>query len=109
MQFAKVPDPIREADALRVVGAARLTLRRPDDARTVLERGLELARLHGSRLVEGETRRVLAECYVARGDRELAQRELAVAIGLFDALGAEEQRAEATAWAARVWNHRPNE
>jgi tetratricopeptide (TPR) repeat protein len=109
MQFAKVPDPIREADALRVVGAARLTLRRPDDARTVLERGLELARVHGSRLVEGETRRVLAECHIARGDRESAQRELAVAIGIFDALGAEEQRAEATAWAAIAWRERPNE
>jgi tetratricopeptide (TPR) repeat protein len=102
-QFAKVPDPIREADALRVVGAARLTLQRVDDARTVLERGLSLAREHGSRLVEGETLRVLAECFVAQGAAETARRELATAIGIFETLGAEEQRSEAVAWATAVW------
>ena len=102
-QFARVPDPIREADALRVVGAARLTLGRVADARSVLERGLRLAREHGSRLVEGETLRVLAECFVRLGDREGARRELATAIGIFEVLGAEEQRTEAVHWASVVW------
>jgi tetratricopeptide (TPR) repeat protein len=102
-QFAKVPDLIREADALRVVGAARLTLKRVDDARAALNRGLSLAREHGSRLVEGEILRVLAECYVAQGDRETARRELATAVGIFETLGAEEQRTEAVAWAMTVW------
>ena len=102
-QFAKVPDPIREADSLRVLGAARLKLGRASDAQTVLERALALARAHGSRLVEGETQRVLAEYFVARGDKVAAERELATAIGIFDALGAEQQRTEAMTWAARVW------
>jgi tetratricopeptide (TPR) repeat protein len=102
-QFATVPDPIREADALRVVGAARLTLKRVDDARAALDRGLSLAREHGSRLVEGETLRVLAECCVAQGDRETARRELATAVGIFETLGAEEQRSEAVAWATTIW------
>jgi tetratricopeptide (TPR) repeat protein len=102
-QFAKVPDPIREADALRVVGAARLTLGRAADARSALERGLRLAREHGSRLVEGETLRVLAECFVRLGDREAARNELAAAIGIFEILGAEEQRIEAVGWASIVW------
>ena len=106
-QFAKVPDPIREADALRVVGAARLTLGRIADARSVLERGLALAREHGSRLVEGETLRVLAECFVRLGDREGARRELATAIGIFEVLGAEEQRTEAVHWASVVWRIGP--
>lgn len=101
-QFAKVPDPIREADALRVVGAARLALGRVTDARSALERGLHLAREHGSRLVEGETLRVLAECFVRLGDREAARRELATAIGIFEVLGAEEQRTEAVHWASVV-------
>ena len=102
-EFAKVPDPIREADALRVVGAARLTIPRVADAQAVLERALVLARAHGSRLVEGETLRVLAACFVALGDRGAAERELATAIGIFDSLGAERQRAEAMSWAAFVW------
>jgi tetratricopeptide (TPR) repeat protein len=102
-QFAEVSDPIREADALRVVGAARLTLQRVNDARTALDRGLSLAREHGSRLVEGETLRVLAECFVAQGDSELGRRELTAAVGIFESLGAEEQRSEAVTWAARVW------
>ena len=106
-QFAKVPDPIREADALRVVGAARLTLDRVIDARSALERGLRLAREHGSRLVEGETQRVLAECFVRLGDREAARSELATAIGLFEVLGAEEQRTEAVEWASNVWRAGP--
>lgn len=102
VQFAKIPHPIREADALRVVGAARLTLGRLADARAALERGLRLAREHGSRLVEGETLRVLAECFVRLGDREGARRELATAIGIFEVLGAEEQRTEAVHWASLV-------
>lgn len=103
-QFAKVPDPIREGDALRVVGAARLRLGRVVDARSALERGLHLARQHGSRLVEGETLRVLAECFVRLGDREGGRRELATAIGIFEVLGAEEQRTEAVQWASVVWD-----
>lgn len=102
-QFATVPDPIREADALRVVGAARLRLERVADARSALERGLHLARAHGSRLVEGETLRVLAECFVRLGDRDAARGELATAIGIFEVLGAEEQRTEAMHWASTVW------
>jgi ATP/maltotriose-dependent transcriptional regulator MalT len=102
-----VPDPIREADALRVVGAARLTLGRVTDARLALERALRLAREHGSRLVEGETLRVLAECFVRLGDREGARRELATAIGIFEVLGAEEQRSEAVHWASVVWGVGP--
>jgi tetratricopeptide (TPR) repeat protein len=97
-QFARVPDPIREADALRVVGAARLTLGRAAEAEPTLERALALARAHGSRLVEGETLRVRAECLLARGDEEGARRDIATAIGIFQELGAEEQRTEALQW-----------
>jgi len=102
-QFARVPDPIREADALRVVGAARLTLGKLADAATPLERALSLAREHGSRLVEGETLRVRADWLLAGGERNEARRQVATAIGIFTELGAEEQRGEALKWAASVW------
>jgi tetratricopeptide (TPR) repeat protein len=102
-QFGRVPDPIREADAFRVVGAARLTLGHLDEAESALERALAMAREHGSRLVEGETLRVRAECLLARRDADEARREIATAIGLFTDLGADEQRNEAQQWAAHVW------
>ena len=98
-QFARIPDPIRRADALRVVGAARLTLGSIRDAEKALAQALEMAREHGSRLVEGETLRVLAECLITRGDRDGAAREIAAAIGIFTELGADEQRSEALQWA----------
>jgi tetratricopeptide (TPR) repeat protein len=101
-QFANVPDPIRQADALRVVGSARLALDRVVDAESSLERALELARMHGSRLVEGETLRARAACFFRAGDLDEARRELAMAIRLFEELGAEEQRNEALEWARTI-------
>jgi tetratricopeptide (TPR) repeat protein len=106
-EFARIPDRIREADALRVLGAARLTLDRLEEAQAALDRGLALAREHGSKLVEGETLRVLAACLVRAGDREGARQQLATAIGIFETLGAEEQRLEAEQWASRhLWPER---
>lgn len=102
-EFAHVPDPIRQADALRVIGSARLSLGRVVDAESSLERALELARAHGSRLVEGETLRVRAACFFREGDVDAARRELAMAIGIFNELGAEEQRNEAVQWARTAW------
>ncbi|HEY2377239.1 MAG TPA: tetratricopeptide repeat protein [Gemmatimonadaceae bacterium] len=109
-QFARIPDPIRQADSLRVVGAARLTLGRLGDAEEALAQALAMARAHGSRLVEGETLRVLAECLVTRGDREGGRRQIATAMGIFTELGASEQHAEALQWASGVWTAEgPNE
>jgi hypothetical protein len=79
------------------------------DAESTLDRSLELARTCGSRLVEGETLRVRATCFYRRGDTESARRELATAIGIFDELGAQEQRNEAIAWAQRVFGVEPTE
>lgn len=102
--FAKIPDPIREADSLRVVGTARMRLGDLARAQAVLESALKLGREHGSRLVEGETLRVLAECLTARGDSGTARDTIAAAIAIFDELGAGEQQSEAVSWAAAIWN-----
>lgn len=102
-QFARVPDPIRQADAYRVVGAARLALGHIHAAEEALARALQGARAHGSRLVEGETLRVLAECLVRRGEVGDGRREIATAIGIFTELGAEEQKRDALQWAGTVW------
>jgi tetratricopeptide (TPR) repeat protein len=103
-QFARIPDPIRQADAFRVLGAARLTLGRIDEADEALAHALEVARSHGSLLVEGETLRVLAECLTVRGDLDGGRREIATAIGIFTELGADEQRNEALQWARHIWS-----
>lgn len=102
-QFARVPNPIREADAFRVLGAARVRLGSLAGAQSVLERALALAQGQGSRLVYGETLRVLAECLVGRDERDAAHTALGTAVKLFDELGASEQRNEAVAWAQAIW------
>lgn len=103
-QFAKISDSIRQADALRVTGAARLALGRITAAEDALAHALDMARSHGSLLVEGETLRILAECLATRGDLEGGRREIATAIGIFTELGADEQRNEALQWAGQIWN-----
>jgi len=103
MQFASIPDPIREADSCRVIGAARVRLGNLAGAQLVLERALFLAQGHGSRLVHGETLRALADCLVARGDRDAAHNAIRMAVALFDELGAAEERADAVAWAKTIW------
>jgi hypothetical protein len=69
----------------------------------VLERALALAQGQGSRLVHGETLRVLAECLITRGERDAAHNAIRMAVALFDELGATEQGAEAREWATTMW------
>lgn len=102
-QFEKLPNPIRQADALRVVGSARLALGRVADAASSLERALDLARAHESRLVEAETLRARAACFLQENDLASARGEIAMAIAIFGDLGAEEQRNEAIEWARSAW------
>jgi len=101
-EFAALPDAIREADALRVVGAARLALTKYVGAEEVLARALSLAHEHGSALVEAETLRVRAAVAMARGESADARAYIDVAIGTFERLGAAAQRDEALAWSLRV-------
>ena len=103
-QFARIPHPIREADALRVIGAARLRRGNLAGAQAALDQALELAREHGSRLVQGETLRVLAECLVAKDERGSGLDALSRAVTIFEELGAEEQKTEALEWAKSVRN-----
>lgn len=87
-EFAAIPDPIREADALRLLGAARVTLRKIADAAEALARALAIARDHGSALVEAETLRTRAELSVVSGDTDGAIRDATNAAMIFDRLGA---------------------
>ncbi|HEX6536793.1 MAG TPA: tetratricopeptide repeat protein [Gemmatimonadaceae bacterium] len=78
---ASAPDPIGEADALRVVGEARAAIGARDEALDVLERAVALARRHGHSLIESEALRARAHLFAAcgldsaaRADAESARR-----------------------------------
>lgn len=55
-ELASIPDPARQADALRVCGVARVALGRFADALVALNEAVALAVAHGNRLIEGEAR-----------------------------------------------------
>ena len=60
-QFAASDDPIREADAFRVLAASCLSQHKVSAAQDALRRALELAAGNGARLLEAEIRRLEAE------------------------------------------------
>jgi tetratricopeptide (TPR) repeat protein len=97
-EFMAIPDPIREADALRLLGAARVALRKDAEATETLSRALELARAHGSALVEAETLRTRAELRAATGDRSGAREDAAMAAATFERLGARALCDEVLRW-----------
>jgi tetratricopeptide (TPR) repeat protein len=86
-RFAADGNALREADALRVVGAACLAQQKLRDARDVLRRALELAVANGARLLEAEIRRLNVELLLTSGHREAAATEAHEAARLFEKLG----------------------
>jgi tetratricopeptide (TPR) repeat protein len=96
--FAALGDPINQADALRLAGAASLARGDHDAARDALDSALALARAQGSALHEAEALRTRAELARARGDAAAARRDAESAITVFEQLGAEEDAAQLRAW-----------
>ncbi|MBV9880902.1 MAG: tetratricopeptide repeat protein [Gemmatirosa sp.] len=96
--FASLGDPINEADARRLVGAALLAQGRHDDAHAALDGALALARAHGSALHEAEALRALAELADARGDAGGARHCGEAALAVFERLAAGTEAAALRAW-----------
>ncbi|MBA2459290.1 MAG: tetratricopeptide repeat protein [Gemmatimonadales bacterium] len=96
--YGAVDDPVGQADALRVVGLARLALGAPKDAMAALDQSVELASAHGSALVEAEGRRARAELLAAAGRIGQARADAETAADLYRRIGAETERAAVTAW-----------
>jgi len=92
MEYAAIPDPAGEADALRLLGAARAELGETEPAMQALDRALALAREHGSALVEAETRSAMARLRESGGDREAARDDALAALEIFTRLGAAAER-----------------
>jgi tetratricopeptide (TPR) repeat protein len=98
--FAVLPEPVGEANALRLLGAAGLELGQLDDAGAALDRALDLAVEHGSAVVEAEARASRAELAIAVGRAEEARPEALRAIEIFDRLGAAAERDALRRWLA---------
>lgn len=81
--FANVPDPVREADALRLTGVASLAVGDHAEARTAIERAVSLARAHGSALIEAESLRARAQLRRATGDPVGASTDADAASAIF--------------------------
>ena len=102
--LADAGDPIREADALRVVGVA--CTRRGDiaAARVALDRAVSLAHEHGHMLIQAECLRARGEAAARGGDRGMAREDFRAAADLFARLGAAEEAADARARLVSVSN-----
>ena len=90
--FASIPDPISEADAIRLVGRACTAMGRLAEAHAVLDTALALARTHGSALIEAESLHARAELAVAAGTPDNARSDAERALEIFTRLGATEER-----------------
>jgi tetratricopeptide (TPR) repeat protein len=99
--LAAVPDPSRQADALRLCGVARLVLGRMDDAREALDAAVALASAHGSALIEAECLRARAELSGATGAWADALRDAGQAAEIFERLGNVAEGETMKAWIAR--------
>jgi tetratricopeptide (TPR) repeat protein len=84
-------DPMNEADAHRVVGAACAAQSRHDDALAAFDCALSLARAHGHALIEAESLRDRVDCRIRSGERSLAREDARAAIAIFEKLGAQSE------------------
>lgn len=88
IELERLQDPVNEADAHRLAGAAAATLGRVADAESRFERALSIARAGGHALIEAETLRDRARARAVQGRRADARQDAADAVSLFERLGA---------------------
>ncbi|HET7585363.1 MAG TPA: tetratricopeptide repeat protein [Gemmatimonadaceae bacterium] len=100
--FSAIPDPLREADAWRLVGVASVSLGETDGAVAALDRALLLAREHGSALIEAEARRARAELWLALERTDRARDDARAAEALFQKLGSAAELAAVRALLAKA-------
>lgn len=97
-ELGAVPDPARQADAIRLTGAARLALGRLGEARVALDEAVEMAVAHGNRLIEAESRWTRAQVTYAIGETDAPLDDARLAATIFQALDAPLEIQTITAW-----------
>ena len=97
-EFAAIPDPVMEADALRLCAVAATVDGRLGEARTLADRALELARAHGNALIEAECLRARAELSAREGDRRAALEDGRTALAILERMSAGDAKEELARW-----------
>jgi tetratricopeptide (TPR) repeat protein len=87
-ELGAVPDPARQADAIRLCGAARLALGRLPEAKMALDRAVAMAVDHGNRLIEAESRWTRAQVTHALGEIDAPLDDARQAATIFQQLNA---------------------
>jgi tetratricopeptide (TPR) repeat protein len=108
-EFADRDEPIQQANALRVVGAARLAYGNFDGAASALDEGLMLAAASGASLVEAELLRTRAELHVWQGRKGEAADAARRAIGIFERMNAAADCERLSCWLANLEEQGPTE
>ena len=104
-----IPDPIGEADALRLVAAARLVLGALHEALPVADQAVQLARRHGNALVEAESLEVRARVFAQGGDWIHARADARQAALLYRRLDAQVEQEALERWMKEELNQDPDE
>jgi tetratricopeptide (TPR) repeat protein len=87
-ELATLGDPLNEADALRLMGAARSTQGQADRALEAFDRALSLADSRGHTLNRAEILRDRAGAWSVKGEGSRAREDVQAAMTLFSSLGA---------------------
>lgn len=100
--FETMPDPVREGDALRLLGAAALARGALDEARQALDRAVMLAAEHGNALNEAEARAVRARLSARLDDHAGARADVKAALAIYERLGAVVEREALERWSEGI-------
>ncbi|MGE3614779.1 MAG: tetratricopeptide repeat protein [Gemmatimonadales bacterium] len=98
LEFEELGDVLSEADALRIVGRARLALGDVDLAAGALTAAIDAANRQTGPLIEAESRWARAEVFLARGERAAAEADIDAARELFDRVQAGAERVRLDQW-----------
>lgn len=103
--LAAIPDPARQADAIRLSGVARWTMGQAGPARLALDEAVALAAAHGSLLIEAESRWARVQVAQAQGDTLAAMADAERAASMFEQLDAHLELTAVNTW---LHEHRPS-
>jgi tetratricopeptide (TPR) repeat protein len=107
--FARLPDPVRQSDALRVVGVSASALGKLAEARQALDEAVHLARAHGGALNEAEALRARAELRVACHELPAGRADAAEAARIFARLNASRELESLGQWLDSLGHLPPGE
>lgn len=99
-ELGAIPDPARQADALRLCAAAQWTLGRLAEALASLDEAVPLAAEHGNRLIEAECRFTRAQVCWAMGDHQRPLDDAQRAADIFRTVHAPTEMTTVSEWLA---------